>query len=91
MTTVSTITAKLILEASNYKKGLDEAGKETKEFTEKGKTSNKGLGESFEKVTGFSFGMAGAAAFAGVAIQQTAKFLNECEQAANDSDRKSVV
>ena len=86
MTTVSTITAKLILEASNYKKGLDEAGKETKEFTEKGKTSNKGLGESFEKVTGFSFGMAGAAAFAGVAIQQTAKFLNECEQAANDSN-----
>lgn len=84
--TAAAIAAKLTLDRTEYNKGLSQAKTDTKAFAKEGSSGLKGLGSAFQAVTGFSLGMAGAAAAAGVAIQKTAQFLRECEAAANEAN-----
>ncbi|PKO02095.1 MAG: hypothetical protein CVU43_09760 [Chloroflexi bacterium HGW-Chloroflexi-5] len=86
MTTAASIWVKLLLDQADYKKGLTSAKKDTKDFADKGKSGLGGLNQAFEKTTGFSLSMAGAVGVAGIALQKTVKFLNECEAAANESN-----
>jgi len=90
MTTSATeaarIVAKLILDKSEYNKGLTQAKTDTQNFSKEGTKSTGALGDSFKALTGVSFGMAGGIAFAGMALQKTIQFIKECEQAANESN-----
>jgi len=86
MVTAATVIAKLILDSTEYKKGLAKVKTDTQTLSKDGGKSLAGLSSAFQSVTGFSLGMAGAVGIAGVALQKTAKFLNECEQAANEAN-----
>lgn len=87
MTTAATISAKLILESTDYNKGLDSAGKKADDFGGKAtKTTSgpmKAMGNAFQQITGVSMGAGIGIGLATAAIAKAAQFFGECGVAAN--------
>lgn len=90
MPTGASIFAKLILDATEYTKGLNKSKTDTNTFTKQGKSALGGLGTAFQSVTGFSLGTAGAISVAVMAVKKISDYTKQAI-AINDQYVSSIV
>jgi len=90
MASSASIFAKLILDSSEYTKGLNKSKTDTNTFTKQGKSALGGLGTAFQTVTGFSLGTAGAIGLLTVALTKAVAYTKQAIEA-NDIYVSSIV
>jgi hypothetical protein len=90
MGATASIFAKLILDATEYTKGLNKSKTDTNTFTKQGKSALGGLGTAFQSVTGFSLGTAGAIGLASAAMAKAIQYTKQAIEL-NDAYVSSIV